>query len=130
MTKDYWKLVRPLLILFVIVTGLVPALHSRLAEARIDGTVVIIANTLLFFATMLNVYFQFRNISNPNPNAVIRGVMGGMFLKLFALAGAVIIYLLAAGPARSVNAVFIGMGLYIIYTWLEVRISLRLNPKK
>jgi hypothetical protein len=56
--------------------------------------------------------------------------MGGMFLKLFALAGAVIIYLLAAGPARSVNAVFIGMGLYIIYTWLEVRISLRLNPKK
>ena len=79
---------------------------------------------------MLNIYFQSKNIHNPNPNAVIRGVMAGMFLKLFGLAAAAVIYLFAAGSNRSVYAVFAGMGLYIIYTWLEVRISLQLKPKK
>lgn len=78
----------------------------------------------------MNVYFQHKNSQNPNPNAVIRGVMAGTFLKLFVLAAATLIYLFNAGEDRSVNAVFVGMGLYIIYTWLEVRISLRMNQKK
>jgi len=79
---------------------------------------------------VVNIYFQSRNIHNPNPNAVIRGVMAGMFLKLFGLAAAAVIYLFAAGAGRNVNALFVSMGLYILYTWLEVRISLQLNPKK
>ena len=130
MTKEYRKLIRPLVILFILVTTLLLALQGRLAQAGMNVTVVIYANILLFLATILNIYFQCKNINNPNPNAIIRGVMAGMFLKLFLLAGAVLIYLIAAGGGRSVNAVFVGMGLYIVYTWLEVRISLRLNPKK
>ena len=130
MTKEYPKLIRPLVVLFIVVTSLLLALQARLAQAGIDVTVVICANTLLFLATILNIYFQCKNVNNPNPNAIIRGVMGAMFLKLFVLAAAVLIYLLAAGEGRSVNAVFLGMALYIVYTWLEVRISLRLNPKK
>jgi len=130
MTKEYRKLIRPMVILFILVTALLLAFQARLALAGIDVMVVICANTLLFLATILNIYFQHKNVNNPNPNAIIRGVMGAMFLKLFVLAAAVLIYIIAAGDNRSVNAVFAGMALYIVYTWLEVRISLRLNPKK
>lgn len=130
MTKEYRKLIRPLAILLILVTALLLGLRARLAQVGIDVEVVLYANTLLFLATVLNIYFQCKNVNNPNPNAIIRGIMGVMFLKLFVLAAAVLIYLLAAGEGRSVNAVFLGMGLYIVYTWLEVRISLRLNPKK
>jgi hypothetical protein len=79
---------------------------------------------------MLNLFFQLKALGNPNPNAVVRGVMAGTFLKLLVIAAAACIYLLVAKQTRSVNAVFVGMALYIIYTWMEVRISLRLNPKK
>jgi hypothetical protein len=85
---------------------------------------------VLFVCTFLNIYYQIRNINNPNPGAVIRGVMTGTFLKMLGLAAAAIIYLLAAGKGRNVNAVFVGMGLYILYTWLEVKILLLLKPKK
>jgi hypothetical protein len=104
--------------------------RSRLAAKGIDTEVPIVGNIILFGVALLNVYFQIRNLQNPNPQAVIRGVMAGTFIKLFLLAAAVIIYLLAAGASRNVNGVFVTMGLYIIYTWIETKISLRLNSKK
>ena len=130
MTQDYKKLTRPLTILFILSTALFIVFRNRLDEKHIDSSIVIIANVLLYFVTMLNLYFQQRNLNNPNAGAVIRGVMAGTFLKLFVLAVAVMIYLVTAGETRSVNAVFVGMALYIVYTWLEVRISLRLKPKQ
>ncbi len=124
------QIIKPILIVFLLISVIFLAAMSFWESHHIKTGVVLIANGILFIATVLNLYFQFRNLSNPNPNAIIRGIMAGMFLKLFVLAGAVLIYLIAAGDSRNVNAVFVGMGLYIVYTWLEVRISLRLNPRK
>jgi hypothetical protein len=130
MEKKFGPVTRPLLVLFVIVNALLLVFRHRLAAKGIDADVPIIGNLILFGVALLNVYFQIRNLQNPNPQAVIRGVMAGTFIKLFLLAASVIIYLLAAGATRNVNGVFVAMGLYIIYTWIEVKISLRLNPKK
>ncbi len=116
--------------LFVFVLGLTMLWQEKLAVYKISWVVVEGANAVLFVLTFLNIYFQQKNINNPNQAAVIRGVMAGTFLKLMGLAAAAIIYLVAAGANRSVNAVFVGMGLYIIYTWLEVKISLQMKPKK
>lgn len=116
--------------LFVFVLGLTILWQEKLAVYKINWVVVEGANAVLFVLTFLNIYFQQKNINNPNQAAVIRGVMAGTFLKLMGLAAAAIIYLVAAGANRSVNAVFVGMGLYIIYTWLEVKISLQMKPKK
>lgn len=130
MTNEYRKLTRPLVIVYIVTTALFLAFRSGLEIIKMDVTVLICANLLLFVVSMLILYLQMKNLTNPNPNAMVRGVIGGTFLKLFALGAAVIIYLLAAGSNRSVNAVLGGMGLYIIYTWLEVKISLRLTAKK
>jgi len=116
--------------LFVFVLGLTMLWQDKLAAHKISWVVVEGANAVLFILTFLNLYFQQKNINNPNQAAVIRGVMAGTFLKLMGLAAAAIIYLVAAGANRSVNAVFVGMGLYIIYTWLEVKISLQMKSKK
>jgi hypothetical protein len=130
MKKNFTILSRPLTILFVITTALFIVFGKRMETKNISQTVVISANLLLYIVTMINLLFQVRALSNPNPNVVVRGIMAGTFLKLLVIAAAACIYLLVAKQTRSVNAVFVGMALYIIYTWLEVRISLRLNPKK
>lgn len=119
-----------LVVLFLFVLGMVFAFRDKLALYKINWIVVEGANAVLFFFTYLNIYLQKKNINNPNQSAVIRGLMAGTFLKLMGLAAAALIYLVAAGANRSVNAVFVGMSLYIVYTWLEVKISLQLKPKK
>ena len=116
--------------LFILVSVVTSLLQDKLKLYDINWVVVEGANLVLFVFTFLNVYFQIKNINNPNPGAIIRGVMAGTFLKMLGLAAAAIIYLLAAGPGRNVNGVFVGMGLYIFYTWLEVKILLQLKPKK
>ena len=128
--KAFFKQIRALIYLLLIVSIVLAFFWKTAVELKIDPIVVVSANLILFAFSVVNIYFQSRNIHNPNPNAVIRGVMAGMFLKLFGLAAAAVIYLFAAGAGRSVNALFVSMGLYILYTWLEVRISLQLNPKK
>ncbi len=130
MNKEFVRLTRPIYVLFIVMNVVPLFLNKKLESYQINVNVVIAANLLLFVISMLNLYFQSKNIHNPNQSAVIRGVMAGTFLKLMGLAAAAIIYLVAAGANRSVNAVFVGMGLYVIYTWLEVKISLQLKPKK
>lgn len=126
--NKHWSI--PFISIFVIIAGVVLAFAAKLDDYKINWVVVMGANIILFVFSILNIYFQQKNINNPNQAAVIRGVMAGTFLKLMGLAAAALIYLVAAGANRSVNAVFAGMGLYIVYTWLEVKISLKLKPKK
>lgn len=123
-----WAL--PIFFVFVVAGAFALAFRGILVNYAINWRVLEGANLLLFVLTIGNIYFQKKNINNPNQAAVIRGVMAGTFLKLMGLAAAALIYLVAAGAGRSVNAVFAGMGLYIVYTWLEVRISLQMKPKK
>lgn len=130
MKKEFVPLTRPMIAMFIILNGVLIAFQHKLETKKVSIDVVVMANLLLFVVSMANIYFQAKAVKNPNPSAAIRGVMAGTFLKLFVLAAAAMVYLFAAGAGRSINAVFVSMGLYIIYTWLEVRISLRLNPKK
>lgn len=125
-TKSWYL---PFVIVFVLVATISFFLRESLAAVKISWQVVMGANLLLFLFAVLNSYAQLKTIANAKPAAVIRGVMLGTFLKLIGLAVAIVIYLVVAGQGRSKNAIFVGMGLYFVYTWLEVRISLRMKSK-
>lgn len=88
----------------------------------VDGLVVLSANLLLTFIFCFNVSKHIKTTNHANPHAMVRGVMSGVVLKLFVLGGAAFIYLYAAGEKRNTNALFLSMVLYIVYTWLEVRL--------
>lgn len=125
-TKSWYL---PFIIVFMLVAAISFFLRERLAAVKISWQVVMGANLLLCLFALLNIFAQLKTIAHAKPAAVIRGVMLGTFLKLIGLAVATVVYLVMAGPARSKNAVFVGMGLYFVYTWLEVRISLRMKSR-
>ncbi|MBI2275637.1 MAG: hypothetical protein HYU70_17735 [Bacteroidetes bacterium] len=125
-TKSWYL---PFVIVFVLVSVASFLGRESLATIKISWPVVMGANLLLFLFAVLNIFAQLKTIAKAKPAAVIRGVMLGTFLKLIGLAVATVIYLVVAGPARSKNAIFVGMGLYFVYTWLEVRISLRMKSQ-
>lgn len=124
------KVYLPLVLVFVVVNLLALLFGSILKSWKIDGFVVAGANCLLFLISIYNATQHFKAIAQTNPHAMVRGVMGTTVLKLFVLGTAAFLYLYNAGENKSVNALFCSMGLYILYTWLDVRIALNANPVK
>lgn len=130
MKSNFKKLYLPLAILFFLVTAICYFFGAVLKQKQIDPGVVAGANSLLFIICFYSLRSQMKSMDNTNPHAMVRGVMGSVVLKLFVLGAAAFIYLYNAGEAKSVNALFVSMGLYILYTWLEVKIAMQLNPSK
>jgi hypothetical protein len=119
----------PLFFLFVVVNSIVLWYQRDLDARKIDAVVVFASNCLLFILSILSLAMHTRTVDKKNPNAAIRGVLAVTLLKLMVLGAAALAYLFFAGPGRSVNAVFAGMFLYVIYTFLEVRIASKPNQK-
>lgn len=119
----------PLFIVFIIVNSMVLYFQQKLEHLKIDPLVVFTANCLLFVLSTLSLAMHTKTADKKNPNAAIRSVMAVTFIKLMVLAASAIIYLLVAGEKRSVYGVFVGMLLYIIYTFLEVRIAIKQHTK-
>jgi hypothetical protein len=120
----------PLVLVFVIVNLMALLFGSVLNNWNVDTWVIAGANCLLFFISIYNAFQHLKVMAQTNPHAMVRGVMGSTVLKLFVLGTASFIYLYNSGEHRNVNALFISMGLYILYTWLDVRIALKGNPAK
>lgn len=112
---------------FILVNLLALLLGTVFIKWNIDPWLVSGANILLFFISIYNLVQHLKTIKQNNPHAMVRGVMGSTVLKLFVLGTAAFLYLFFAGENRNVNGLFLSMGLYIIYTWLDVRIALKRN---
>lgn len=130
MGKNNLKLFVPLIVVFVVVSLCCIGFNEFLLQHHTDYIVVLAANLLLFSIGVFSLYRQIGSLNNSNPHAMVRGVMGSVVLKLFVLGTAAFLYLYISGEKKSVNALFIGMALYLVYTWLEVKLSMQLNPPK
>ncbi|MFN7538829.1 MAG: hypothetical protein ACOVOY_06490 [Sediminibacterium sp.] len=130
MKKNLFSLLLPLFIVAILIATMTAAGSEWLLNKKINPMVVQAANLILLITSCLNIFFQKRNLQQPNPQAVMRGIIGATMVKLFFLASLVLVYIIAAGEKRSVYAVIVSMGCYIVYSWIETRISLRLKSDK
>ena len=130
MKKNLFSLLLPLFIAAILIATMTAAGSEWLLNKKINPVVVQAANLILLITSCLNIFFQKRNLQQPNPQAVMRGIIGATMVKLFFLASLVLVYIIAAGEKRSVYAVIVSMGCYIVYSWIETRISLRLKSVK
>lgn len=118
-----------LFILFIIVNSFCFLFKNWLDAKNIDHLVVIGANCILFVLSATVYYMHKKAVQNKNPYAFVRSVMAGTFIKLVVIAIAVVIYLKLAEQNKSVYAIVAGIGLYFIYTFVEVRSAQRLNKQ-
>lgn len=119
----------PLIFIFVSVNALSVIFNNKLDAWGINHLVVQGANLLLFILMVVSAYLHLKALHNSNPHAFLRSVLSATVIKMFVIAGATFIYLFAAGEARSVYAVLAGMGLYIVYTVVELRGLFRMNKQ-
>ncbi|MEO8406569.1 MAG: hypothetical protein ABI480_18300 [Chitinophagaceae bacterium] len=121
--------IRPILILFVALTGFFIAGRNFLAKRNIDQEVLIAGNLLLVSVTVISYLLFIRSIKSTNPNAFVRAMYGSFILKFFVIAIAAFIYIMVTKSSVNKGALIVCMILYLLYTFIEVSVLLKLMKK-
>jgi hypothetical protein len=120
----------PLFFLFIILNCFFIAGKNWLLKKGIDNEVLIGGNLVLFFATALSFFVYQRSLGSANPHAAVRGMYGSFMIKFFVCLIAAFIYIIAAKKDLNKPALIICMGLYIVYTVIEVAVLQKLLKQK
>ena len=130
MNQNSLRPLRPLLILFIIVSGFLVAGRSILAKGQIDQEVFLVGN-IIVFATVISSFLLLKKATtSPNPQVFVRAMYGSFIIKFFVLALVAFIYIMAVKKNVNKPALFGCIGLYFIYTFLEISAILKLLKEK
>ncbi|MEO6455658.1 MAG: hypothetical protein ABIN97_16375 [Ginsengibacter sp.] len=115
-----------MIFVFIISNGLITVFNTFLERNGFDREFLIIANLFFFILSLAALILQRRGLQSENPNAFVRGVYGSILLKLFVVIIAVTTYAFIKTKSINKPAIFFSMGLYIIYTSIEVATLMKL----
>lgn len=115
-----------LLILFFLINIVLMLLKICLVQ-NIEYPVLFTGNAVLFLASLLSFYLYRRALLGNNAHVFLRFVYGGMFLKMGICLAAALMYIILTGGEVSKTAVLECFGLYFLYTFVEVKILMRLS---
>ena len=124
---------RPLFVivfLFIALNAFFISGKTMLARWGADQNVLIIGNLVLFLITLVSTLIAIRSLNSTNPHAFVRGVYGSITIKLFACMIAALVYIAIYKKDLNKPALFTLMGLYLLYTFLEVGSLTKLLKKK
>jgi len=119
-----------LLIIFVLVCSILLLLMTQLKLPQVNYNVLLVGNGILFIATLISLYLHKKAISNNNVQAFLRYFYGGMVVRMFICIVAAMTYILIARSGVSKAAIFGCFILYFLYTFVEVRIVMRLSKQQ
>jgi hypothetical protein len=121
----------PLLGLFIAVTSFANLFRSFLFEKGIDADVLTIGNLIIFLVSLLSLYYHIKGFLDKNVQVFLRSAYGSLMIKMFGLAAVAAVYILVMKKEVNKPALFICMGLYILYTALEIKqVFVLLKEKK
>jgi len=120
----------PIVVLFIVLNGFFITGKSLLERWQADQEVLLIGNLLLFVITFISFVIAERGLHNKNPHAFVRSAYSSIILKLFICIIAALIYIATFRKNLNKPAFFTLMGLYLLYTFIEVSQLTRLLRKQ
>lgn len=120
----------PLVIFFLVLNAFFIAGDNMLRRWNADRDVLIIGNLILFAITLVSFIISFRGLRSTNTHAFVRSVYGSIMLKLFLCIIAALAYIAVYQKNLNKPALFTLMGLYLVYTFMEVSILMKLLKQK
>ena len=85
---------------------------------------------MLFVIFILSFFVAQNGLKNTNPRAFVRSVYGSMMIKLFTCIIAAVIYIAIYKKDLNKPALFTLMGLYLVYTFIEVATLTKMLKQK
>lgn len=130
MGKNKFKSFMPVALVFIALNAFFISGKNMLQRWNVDQDTVIIGNLLLLLITLFSFLLAKRGLNNPNPYAFVRSVYMSVMLKLFVCIIAAFVYISFYKTHLNKPALFICMGLYLVYTFLEIAILMKLLKQK
>lgn len=116
--------------LFLLINLVVFIFGNSLKEYGFNIGFLVLANAILFILTFLGFYIQTKGVRSKNINAFIRGVYSSLLLKMFVIVAAILIYILVMGGEANKPSILASMGIYLVYTSIEVIQLMKIASKK
>ncbi len=120
----------PVIGLFLLINLILFMFGSSLKESGFNIGFLVAANAILFLITFLGFYVQTKGVRSTNVNAFIRGVYSSLLIKMFIIVVAIVIYILVMGGKTDKLSILTAMGIYIIYTAVEIVQLMKIARKK
>jgi hypothetical protein len=130
MKQNKFAPLRPIFLLFVILTALFVSTKSLLTRWNVDQDVLIIGNLLLVVVTLLSYLMLYRGLQSVNPHAFVRAMYLSFIVKFFIIVLAAALYILIAKSKVNKPALIICLFLYLVYTFIEVSVLTKLMKQK
>lgn len=108
------------IIAFALLNGVFLLQENWFDKHGVDTDVLMYGNLILFAATMLSLLAYLRSMKNNSSGGALRGMYGSFMIKFFVCAIAAAAYIMANRNNINKPALIICMGLYVIYSVLEV----------
>lgn len=116
----------PVIIFFIVLNAFFLIWRGRLEGWDADVDVLVLGNLILFIITVISFLMGLNGLKQTNPNAFVRSVYGGIMVKLFICIIAAFVYIAIHKSNVNKPALFICMGLYLVYTFIEVSILMKM----
>jgi hypothetical protein len=121
----------PIVLTFILFTVLILAIRPLPTQWKLDSGVVLSGNGLLFLLTAASFYLYAKGLRDNNAQVFMRAMYGSLLIKFLGCLLAVLIYAVVSRQGVNRNGILGCFILYMLYTFLEVRILLQLSkPKK
>jgi|SRR5579863_821584 len=119
----------PLILLFLGLTLVFFLLRLSFHDATVDFRVLIGGNFILFLVGIISSEMNIRAMKHQQTQGFLRLVYGAFIFKFFVLAIAAFIYIGIVKKMVSKPALFGCLGLYFIYTFIEMRSVMKMSKK-
>ena len=120
----------PLVVIFLIVAGLILVGRNYLQQIGVSWQVLSGGNLFIYLVTFVSMQMLSKGLHAERTQVFLRNAYGGIMVKLFACAAGAFIYILASGKNLNKPALFACMGLYLVYTFVELSVILKQSNAK
>ncbi|HEV8273825.1 MAG TPA: hypothetical protein VGQ04_21080 [Chitinophagaceae bacterium] len=130
MNKQAMKNFLPAIILFLVLNSGFLTMMKRLNDWGFDYKVLVFGNIIVFGISLLSYWMAVKGLTTKNNHAFFRWVYGSVMMKLFILAGVAFVYIMMNKKEVNKPGLFFCMGLYVVYTFIEVSGLMKVNKQK
>ncbi len=111
--------------LFLIISFVSMIFKESLNQQGLDWQVLMGGNIFLYIVTSISFHLLREGMVATTTAAFLTRVYGSILLKLFGCAIAALAYIFLSGSKLNKPALFTLMGLYLVYTFVEMRILMK-----
>jgi hypothetical protein len=131
MNRQALRYFLPAILLFIVLNMSFFVLINRFENWGFDTMVLAVGNVVLFGITFISYLMCVKALYAKNNHVFFRLVYGSFIIKLLLLALAAFIYIMTVKKQVNKPALFLCMGLYLVYTFIEVSGLMKFTrPKK